>query len=562
MNIQINQFVWKLGLSVLPISALNALPASAQVDPRNLPVPTFSMNDNIGVDLQSGRLNYDSDSISITTGGISTKIYYSNILEVPRKSFEGWLRKNVSEVSQMGGIREHIVEIGPKSYVFRTERSGPYIPVTPFSGTLAPENGKLVYTDLDGTKITFSSNSYYDVYPIDNIVYRSGELRKFYYLSGSITPSKVLSSRGWGLNISGNIITLFSRSKEYCPATAEACHFSKNWPTISSSTDVDNSEKYITSGYGEIKVQGRLSGSTRVNFSDSRPPILLTYGTTDAQSGRIINATINGINRSYTYNYTKSGNDKYIGEHYVESIDENGAKYSGYSCNGSIYYLKNPLGHRNTYYYNNSEISIEPNTSCNSFSRWDAIGQYPTRYKTQEGNSFGVIYTGDWRVSEVINYDKSQSLIIRHVADYASKYDPPTMVTDPNLNKTDFTYENGNVTRETLPPVDGVRYVRRFEYDNYYSKIKTLSGDFVNAETAISLLSHERSCQKTETIRDSCAGGVDDEVTTSYYYNSELNISEKSITSKSTTHWICYKYDDFGNVISFTNPTKIRQVCQ
>ncbi len=148
----------------------------------------------------------------------------------------------------------------------------------------------------------------------------------------------------------------------------------------------------------------------------------------------------------------------------------------------------------------------------------------------------------------------------------------PTSVTGRSGATTTYQYNtvHGGVVRETSPAdANGVSPVKRSYYLQKQAWIKAASASgYVVAGDPIWLLASERTCQKTATVGDGCAGGTADEVVTAYQYQdgnastpSNLWLIGRSVTAGGQTLRTCYAYDRNGNRISETAPRANLGVC-
>jgi hypothetical protein len=133
-------------------------------------------------------------------------------------------------------------------------------------------------------------------------------------------------------------------------------------------------------------------------------------------------------------------------------------------------------------------------------------------------------------------------------------------ISDAKGQRTYYTYhaESGQVATITSPPdKNGLSPVTRFSYEQKRAKFYNASGSKVEG-TPIWLKVSEKTCIKTATVGDVCAGGANDEVVTRFEYNHDnLLLTGMTIlaTGTSTTpKRTCYQYDIYGNKIGETQP--------
>lgn len=542
----------KIGL--VAVFILISFPVSAQTDPRTTPVPKFNTTDPMGVDLNSGRLNLDSDSISINSAGREVTVKYENILEIPRLSYEGFFR-TTRQLDPDGGIVEHMLEIGQTAHIFRTERSGPYIPVSPFTGSLANGAGGLVYTDIDGVKYFLQYVPLYYTHVISKIESRDGEIVRYYYKPNALSPVRVLSNRGWGINRQSGAVKLFNRSIEYCPESDADCTLTGSWPTLTHEVSGNGNTRTISAtGFGSITVSKPAPTSSSVSFSDGRAPISIQYGGGQgAQVGRVTSISQGGLSRYYTYSYVQSvvSDTSFF---FINSSGSGGS-YKGQVCDGKLVYLDNPNMDRT---YLSFDAPLGDILGC-SYSSWDSVNYPPTRYRLPEGNLTTWTYT-HWKLSGISSTGKNGS-IISSTRTYSSPYDGPSIVKDESGNEREYTYDRGQITSEIMPAVGGVRPSKRYSYIQAYARIKDASGNQVQLSEPIWLLASEKLCKATSTIGNACAGGATDEASTEYTYGDDLQAHGKSVTADGQTLRTCYAYDAIGNQVSETKPRAGLAVC-
>ncbi|WP_137871849.1 MULTISPECIES: hypothetical protein [unclassified Sphingomonas] len=145
----------------------------------------------------------------------------------------------------------------------------------------------------------------------------------------------------------------------------------------------------------------------------------------------------------------------------------------------------------------------------------------------------------------------------------------PDYVIDANGKRTDYTYDgaHGGVLTETGPAdANGIQAVKRYAYAQRYAWIKNAGGSFVQAATAVWVLTEERSCRATATTGNACAGGAADEIIVSYDYGpstgstgNNLLLRGKTVTAQDSDGVIrslrtCYGYDRDGSKIWETSP--------
>ncbi|WP_143871486.1 RHS repeat domain-containing protein [Catenovulum sediminis] len=131
-----------------------------------------------------------------------------------------------------------------------------------------------------------------------------------------------------------------------------------------------------------------------------------------------------------------------------------------------------------------------------------------------------------------------------------------TTVTDANGNTTYYEYNDpsGQVTKITHPQdKHGISPQTRYQYQDYYAKVKNSSGALQTASTPLRLLHKESFCINSAYVNNSCSGN--DEVVTTYKYeHNNLFLTSVSVWSQqeNQTRTTCYEYDKLGNQIGET----------
>lgn len=149
------------------------------------------------------------------------------------------------------------------------------------------------------------------------------------------------------------------------------------------------------------------------------------------------------------------------------------------------------------------------------------------------------------------------------------KCNKPLTMTDPNLNITEYEYnDRGQLTREIGPaPAPGAaRPVTRNTYTERTAMILDANGGYVPAGPPISLLTRTSVCRTTENCE-----GTADEIVTEYDYGpttgpNNLLLRGVAVTAANgdgqmQTLRTCYGYNYFGERISETQPAANLAAC-
>jgi hypothetical protein len=147
----------------------------------------------------------------------------------------------------------------------------------------------------------------------------------------------------------------------------------------------------------------------------------------------------------------------------------------------------------------------------------------------------------------------------------------PIWTSDYKQNKTYYQYhtESGQPERITYPANEqGVAPVTRFHYSQFKAKYYKNNASNKEEGSPIWLKDSEKTCIKTATGTDGCAGGDKDEVVKTFEYNHD-NLFLTGMTVKAfdsvindfITKRTCYQYDIYGNKTAETQPKANLKSC-
>jgi hypothetical protein len=136
----------------------------------------------------------------------------------------------------------------------------------------------------------------------------------------------------------------------------------------------------------------------------------------------------------------------------------------------------------------------------------------------------------------------------------------PNWVKDTAGNQTDLTWDpvHGGVLTETGPAVNGIRPQKRYTYVQRYAWFKNPAGVMTRSTEPIWKLNTMSFCRTTAASGAGCAVAADQVVTT-YDYGPDsgpntLLLRGVVVTADGVSLRTCYRYDQYANKISETQP--------
>ncbi|WP_177185166.1 RHS repeat domain-containing protein [Sphingobium sp. YR768] len=457
-----------------------------------------------------------------------------------------------------------------------------------------------MYQHLDGAVVNFGISilaepneyDFENIYKLaDFIRYPSGATTYLHYKTaqvsgpyGTLTVSRVQSATtntgyqikfsyassdpynaAWGTRVSATAVNM---AVEYCDPSADSCSL-QSWPTTTYSQ--------VPYGSGGVtrsasRPDGTVANMTWVNANGIGDFIL--SDTADPSSGRryaytsiwqcenpnqdpssfcsmgsnsrVSLFTDGGRSTSYTYSLV-SGDIRQI------SAATSGIGTTIYNSDGAgalgVRAARNELSHTSSFNYDNNGKLVR--------------AQWP------EGNYTEYVRDAYGRVTQEIVHSKGNASTISTSRTFGAcawgvlTCNKPTSETDANGRTTDYRYNaRGQMTAEIQPPdTNGVRPLRRWEYEDRYAYVKAANGSFVPASSPVSVPVREIICRSTfngNMLAPAC-GSTSDEVVTVYGYGGQgsknpLLVKSLQVTADGKSLLTCYSYDSFGNRVSETSP--------
>lgn len=252
--------------------------------------------------------------------------------------------------------------------------------------------------------------------------------------------------------------------------------------------------------------------------------------------------------------------------------DPTGAVTQYSFTNTSPYAIKNSLGRTTRFWYTGGG---DYECSCAEAAQ----GSRLTRVQYPEGNEYlatygphNVLSSQTWKAKPGSNQaDVSMSYQFNCYEphdDWGPTCALPISMTDTRGGVTNYTYDpvHGGILTESSPAdANGVRAVKRYAYAQRSAYISDGAGGYASTGYPIWLKTEERTCRRTATVGNACAGGATDEVVTAYDYGPDFGAGTPTapnnllirgvyVTAGGVTLRTCYRYDQYGNKVSETKP--------
>lgn len=485
---------------------------------------------------------------------------------------------------------------------------GTYQPALPsgaqlvFNGT-NPYAGNYTLTDGDGTVVNFTPGPSGRLL---NWTMPDGTRLDYTYSGGSVLQS-IISNRGWALLFESatkvcavNMAQAYVSATSACPSGAQTVTYGTSAGTFNTFTQlltsVTRDGRTTTYAYNNkdhlncVKEPGQSACKIQTSYTEcpndpdavgNQYALHLNDYVTSQQdaSGKTYGFSYTNYAGSYPVNCPKWQQDTNPNDRPVTpssaTLTENGSVSTsiGLDPSGMPSSITNPLGKTTGYILTGT---TGPLGSYVMDATIKGVG-FP------EGNGEGYTFDDRGNVTSKISTAKTGSGLanITASASYPTicsnfkTCNKPTSTTDAKGKVTDFTYDptHGGVLTESMPADgNGIRAVKRYAYVQRYAWIKSSSGTFVHAATPVWLLASMKTCRTSATVSGACAGGVADEVTTTYEYGPDtgsvgnnLLLRGTAVTADvggtATTLRTCYGYDRDGNKISETKPRAGLAVC-
>lgn len=432
---------------------------------------------------------------------------------------------------------------------------------------------------------SWDGNTYYRIQSVTNNL---GMQLKYRYARNT-TPEEMWPMQDWARPVE---IIAINNAVEYCSPTADDCPLSNTWPSVKYSWpdgEIQDNDKFtITYPDGAEGVYVHKLFCTSVQTCGSKVPRITeviestssgvatnsyeyknTYScTNDGQSWDCSTVRPNVIWKSnfgtaqweYTYEIPSSryvtvknwssGPDGYkavwISPAGKPVRIEDESKDAVFELSSGQRVDKVTYGC--CWFGGNAKNSVEFD--------YDSIGNIIERREIPEEGGGNPVYTS---TAGFENNCGGSSVKTQHGAAW---------IKDAKGNQTEYTYHcaSGNVATVTKPAGNnGIRPQVRYTYMQKYARYKDRSGQVVQADSPVWLLSSESYCRSRAASGSGCSQ-ANDEVRTIYKYGSDaspnnLFLSEKAVVSNGETQRTCYNYDHYGNRVSETLPKSEMSSC-
>lgn len=560
--------------------------ANAQIS-EAVPPPRAASVSPTGVVYQNGSYQFSRELLSVGSGEFPGRmgfsIYYNSDsdaeLAIAKKTTHNWLAYIYVTVIDRGeGTNPsewfcafHVV-IGNRSDTFEKYGCGS---IGTFEGgeyrgtTLTYAAGTYTYTQKTGATITFTAvdGSYHRAHKWSE---PDGTQLTFGYTSGALTS--VFSNRGYGLLFENGSATTkicaVSLTESYfvngsmCPASAPAATVARSNNLLSSITDASGAT-------WTFQYRGATDYISCYKEPDASVcAVTNSWAGSDYRVDRITSQLL-ADNSSISYGYATTRNPLKTDVDITPYINLQTTTTDSKSQVTTLYFgqgmanlqptwVKDPLLYRTDLTYdamsNLTGIKYpEANETTSVLDDRFNITQRRHKAKPNSGLSDSVI---------TATYPATTSPLGSFpTCTPAKSCNKPTTITDTRGGVTDYTYDpaHGGVLTEAAPAVNGVRPVKRYDYEQRYAWIKNSAGGYSQAETPVWVLVREKRCRTTATVNTSCAGGAADEVVTEYDYGpnsgpNNLLVRGMTVTADGQTLRTCYGYDVNGRKISETKP--------
>lgn len=278
----------RLAALSLVFGAAWALALSAQAQTNIQPPPGLQSVDQFGVELSAGSLSVSSPTISIgdpANGGLSYSATWDTGAKAWRSSTWGGINKATIKGDPNCFAWITVTALGETGTFQQDTCSGAYYRLDGL-GTLTRSGDIWTYTGPDGSIATydyalrtnlgakFSANQGV----ITSITRPNGEILKFTWL-GASQPRSVTNNYGYQLFFAytnGDLtsVTALNNAVDGCAPAANACTFSRTWPSLTFSTV--GSERRVTDALGR---------TTRLIFDNDPAPNLIGVARPSKSAG-------------------------------------------------------------------------------------------------------------------------------------------------------------------------------------------------------------------------------------------------------------------------------------
>ncbi|MFA5970639.1 MAG: hypothetical protein WC816_15525 [Sphingomonas sp.] len=463
-----------------------------------------------------------------------------------------------------------------------------------FSGTLSyDQNGAYVYTNQSGDVYTFNTSVAADGVPyglrVAHIVFADGRRQDFSYngtqlklVTDSLGYAIVFDYNGSGVVTSAcgfNLANTYVTSTNTCSgAVLRVIYtYSASSPPLLTG---------VTDAQGGVTQYDRSSGSSN-GFTCIKPPgysnckISNTYSTGQYPWQVTQQTLADGAVWKFFYNgdYLKPRDpDKFVDLEPSNRaiVTDPSSKTTVYDfVSSSPYTVTSPSGLVTNYRFEGGwDFQSDPNFAQN-------FGSALVQATFPEGDQYRASYGIRRALAEQRRVAKPGSGLADVVVQYGQVADcttppntpqncaKPIWKRDAKGNQTDYTYNGlGQVLSEMepAPSAGGARPLKLYSYAQKSAYIRNSSGGLVPANSSISMLISQVTCQ---TIAGSISASCDSaapQVTTTFEYGADgtannLRIYGQVVSSGGVSRRTCYGYDWRGKKISETSPRAGLSVC-
>ena len=445
--------------------------------------------------------------------------------------------------------------------------STPSVPRMDEAGfSLVREGGLDIFTDRQGVKYKFVSNTSNNNFPVQSITKPNGEVLSFSYVASKL--KMIVHNQGYALlfdygsngKISGacafNLSATYVTAATTCAGAALKTSYSYTGINLTDSTNA------VGAVYHYSYTNGYLTCPTEPNSFTCRVTNEYNSTSTPDSIGSVVKQTLaNGD--IWRYTCTCGGNAT------ADPDDLNSTEDSS---------MIDPLGHQMVFLFSHQRSLSDYYDQNGKHFQVGFYGRLPTGGTYPELNSVSLYHStrGVPSGSTIIPKPSSglspitvETKAFPSSCTNTATCNLPTSITDAKGNTTSFTYDptHGGVLSTTSPAdIAGLQAVIRYTYQLRTAWIKNSGGGYSAMANGIWLVSDERTCKTTATIGNACAGGPADEVVKTYDYGpnsgpNTLLLRGVAVTADGVTLRTCFGYDWQGNKISETAPRAALASC-
>jgi RHS repeat-associated protein len=569
-------------VAIVLVAALNS-PVWAQAE-INLP-PRADTESPTGVSYKSGGFINRGADLSIGGPGIAGLQFVRNYASTNNSSLayltgaQGWTFSTHAQIIRIKYVYPPDQEppsnpnLIPFVYTVLTGtstsrfRGSSYIPYNQNGETLTSSGGLFTFTDARGAEYLFPSTGSFPT-NLQSITYPDGTKLTYTY-----SPKlMVISNRGYALLWESiNKVCVINMAEHYvtsattiCPSGALSVTYAFTGGNLTGATNAlgqTTTYQYVSAGSVShlscIKDPGQsICKITNVYSACSPPP----GGSVANRILDQVSSQTTGTGETYTYNYSSYTNDlcnDYTGYGVTASMTAPGSATTVVTTNGAgaVTGVTDPLG----------RSTMSSYTDIGTLDPYDSDLLSNEYYPEQNQINFYRDSRGNVIEKRALSKPGSGAPNLVTTASYPATCtnrktcNKPDYIIDARGNRTDYTWDptHGGMLTETRPEApNGVRPQKRLSYTQLYAYIKNSSGNFVQAATAVWMLTGTSECM----TQVSCANTADEIRTTIAYGTSGAanNLLPTMITvaagDNSISATTTITYDSTGNPISIDGP--------